>query len=47
MPTIGFLAGGLQQSGLPMVAAYKQGLADTGYVEGENVDRIPLGECSI
>jgi putative ABC transport system substrate-binding protein len=37
MPTIGFLAGGLQQSGLPMVAAYKQGLADTGYIEGENV----------
>jgi hypothetical protein len=37
MPVIGFLAGGLEGTGLPIVAAYKQGLLDTGYVEGKNV----------
>jgi putative tryptophan/tyrosine transport system substrate-binding protein len=37
MPVIGFLAGGLEQTGLPFITAYKQGLADIGYVEGKNV----------
>jgi putative ABC transport system substrate-binding protein len=37
MPVIGFLAGGLERTGLPIVTAYKQGLADIGYVEGKNV----------
>ena len=37
MPVIGFLAGALERTGLPIAAAYKQGLGDTGYVEGNNV----------
>lgn len=37
MPVIGFLAGGLEQTGFPIITAYKQGLADIGYVEGKNV----------
>jgi putative ABC transport system substrate-binding protein len=37
MPVIGFLAGGLERTGLPIITAYKQGLADIGYVEGKNV----------
>jgi len=37
MPTIGFLDGGSQATTLPVVAAFKQGLLDTGYVEGKNV----------
>jgi putative tryptophan/tyrosine transport system substrate-binding protein len=36
-PTIGFLDGGSQASTLSVVAAFKQGLLDTGYVEGKNV----------
>jgi len=37
MPVVGFLAGGLERTGLPIITAYKQGLADIGYVEGKNV----------
>jgi ABC-type uncharacterized transport system substrate-binding protein len=37
MPVIGFLAGGLERTGLPIITAYKQGLADMGYVEGKNL----------
>jgi putative tryptophan/tyrosine transport system substrate-binding protein len=37
MPTIGFLDGGSQATTLSVVAAFKQGLLDTGYVEGKNV----------
>jgi putative tryptophan/tyrosine transport system substrate-binding protein len=37
MPVIGFLAGTLEETGRPIVAAFKQGLLDTGYVEGKNV----------
>jgi putative ABC transport system substrate-binding protein len=37
MPTIGFLEGGSQATTLSVVAAFKQGLLDTGYVEGKNV----------
>jgi ABC-type uncharacterized transport system substrate-binding protein len=37
LPTIGFLAGTLEETGRPLVAAYKQGLLDTGYVEGKNM----------
>jgi putative ABC transport system substrate-binding protein len=37
MPVIGFLAGGLERTGLPIITAYKQGLADVGYVERKNV----------
>jgi putative tryptophan/tyrosine transport system substrate-binding protein len=37
MPTIGFLDGGSQATALSVIAAFKQGLLDTGYVEGKNV----------
>ena len=39
MPAIGFLSGSIQGTGLGLsiVAAYKQGLLDTGYVWGKNV----------
>jgi putative ABC transport system substrate-binding protein len=36
-PMIGFLDGGSQASTLSVVAAFKQGLLDTGHVEGKNV----------
>ena len=37
LPVIGFLSGSFQATGLSIVAAYKQGLLDTGYVWGRNV----------
>jgi len=37
MPVIGFLNGGSQEGYLPFVAAFRQGLKDAGYVEGQNV----------
>jgi putative ABC transport system substrate-binding protein len=38
MPTIGFLASTLEETARPLVEAYKQGLLDTGYVEGKNME---------
>jgi len=37
MPVIGFLSSGSQQAFAPYVAAFLQGLKETGYVEGQNV----------
>jgi putative tryptophan/tyrosine transport system substrate-binding protein len=37
LPVIGFLNGGLPGGYAPMVAAFRQGLKETGYVEGQNV----------
>jgi putative ABC transport system substrate-binding protein len=37
MPTIGFLHGASPEPYAPMLAAFRQGLATTGYVEGRNV----------
>jgi ABC-type uncharacterized transport system substrate-binding protein len=37
MPTIGFLSSNLHDALLPFVAAFKEGLAEGGYVEGQNV----------
>jgi putative ABC transport system substrate-binding protein len=37
MPVIGFLLGGLPADDAPLVAAFLQGLRETGYVEGQNV----------
>ncbi len=37
MPVIGFLSGGSPGPSAPFVAAFRQGLSETGYVEGQNV----------
>jgi putative ABC transport system substrate-binding protein len=37
MPVIGFLNGGTAEGYAPMVAAFRQGLNEAGYVEGRNV----------
>jgi hypothetical protein len=37
MPVVGFLSGGLPAPFAPLVAAFHQGLSETGYVEGQNV----------
>ena len=37
MPLVGFLNSGLAEGYAPMVAAFRRGLEETGYVEGRNV----------
>src|SRR6516162_1540659 len=37
MPVVGFLSNGWQQSDAVRLAAFRQGLSETGYVEGQNV----------
>ena len=37
MPVIGFLNGGSPSGYAPMVAAFRQGLKETGYVEGASI----------
>ena len=37
MPVVGFLNGGTPEGYAPMVAAFRQGLNEAGYVEGRNV----------
>jgi putative ABC transport system substrate-binding protein len=44
LPVIGLLAGGSPGDDSPRVEAFRQGLKETGYVEGQNVTiRVPLG----
>jgi putative ABC transport system substrate-binding protein len=37
MPVIGYLAFGTPETAAPLVAVFRQGLSETGYVEGQNV----------
>jgi len=37
MPVIGFLSGGTPAGYAPYVAAFRQGLQEAGYIEGQNV----------
>jgi putative ABC transport system substrate-binding protein len=37
MPVIGFLSGSSPGTFAPLVAAVRQGLSETGYVDGQNV----------
>ena len=37
MPVIGFLSSGSRDTSSPLLAAFRQGLSETGYVEGQNV----------
>src|SRR5437763_15924123 len=37
MPVIGYLSSGLTNPNSPFVAAFRQGLSETGYVEGQSV----------
>jgi putative ABC transport system substrate-binding protein len=37
MPVIGFLNSGSPDGFAPMVATFRQGLKETGYVEGNNI----------
>ena len=44
MPVIGFLNSASPDGYRPMVTAFRQGLQESGYVEGQKrCDRIPLG----
>jgi hypothetical protein len=38
LPVIGFLGSQTKSEGAPVVAAFRQGLADSGYVERQNVE---------
>ena len=47
MPVIGFLGSETADAWASRVRAFRQGLSETGHVEGQNVaDRIPLGRAS-
>jgi putative ABC transport system substrate-binding protein len=37
MPVIGYLSGGSPGPSAPIMAAFRQGLSESGYVEGQNV----------
>ncbi len=47
MPVIGFLSSASAATVRDVVAAFRQGLSEVGYVEGQSHDRISLGGGSI
>ena len=42
MPVVGYLSGTSPDDSINIVADFRRGLAETGYVEGRSRDRIPL-----
>jgi putative tryptophan/tyrosine transport system substrate-binding protein len=45
MPVVGYLQGGAPERTQPIIAAFRRGLAETGFVEGRNVvNRISPGK---
>jgi hypothetical protein len=48
MPVVAFLNSASPDGYVPMVTAFRQGLRETGYVEGPERDgRVPLGGKSV
>jgi hypothetical protein len=47
MPVIGFLAGQSREGRAYLTAALKQGLSETGYVEGQNARGPNFGETNV
>jgi putative tryptophan/tyrosine transport system substrate-binding protein len=43
MPVIGFLRSTSLADATHLVVAFRQGLKEAGYIEGQSNDRIPLG----
>jgi putative tryptophan/tyrosine transport system substrate-binding protein len=43
IPVVAFVNGASADGYAPMVAAFRQGLKESGYVEGQSGGRIPLG----
>jgi hypothetical protein len=40
-PVVGFLHAGSPEQNIQRLAAYRKGLSDTGFVEGQNVTKPP------
>ena len=47
LPVIGFIGAGALDNYVLYLAAFRKGLAETGFVEGQNRDRISLGGGAI
>ena len=47
MPVVGVLTNGSAATRGPFVAAFRQGLAETGYIEGKNACSISAGRAMI
>jgi putative tryptophan/tyrosine transport system substrate-binding protein len=47
MPAVGLLHGASQETFAANIAAFKQGLSQTGYIDGQKHDRTSMGKWSI